>query len=96
VALGKWLRRDARVYLLDEPTVGVDVAAKVEIDALLAETVARGAGAMVFSSDLEELLGLADRILVLYRGRIVGSFEAGRTDASTLLARATGAQAMAA
>ncbi len=96
VALGKWLRRDARVYLLDEPTVGVDVAAKVEIYGLLAETVARGAGAVVFSSDLEELLGLADRILVLYRGRLVGSFEAGRTDASTLLARATGAHAMAA
>ena len=96
VALGKWLRRDARIYLLDEPTVGVDVAAKVEIYALLAETVARGAGAIVFSSDLEELLGLADRILVLYRGRLVGSFQAGRTDAATLLARATGAHAVAA
>ena len=96
VALGKWLRREARVYLLDEPTVGVDIAAKVEIYTLLAETVARGAGALVFSSDLEELLGLADRILVLYRGRIVGCFEAAGTDASTLLASATGAQAAAA
>ena len=96
VALGKWLRRDARVYLLDEPTVGVDIAAKVEIYTLLAETVARGAGALVFSSDLEELLGLADRILVLYRGRIAGCFEAAGTDASTLLACATGAHAVAA
>ncbi len=96
VALGKWLRRDARLYLLDEPTVGVDVAAKAEIYALLAEVAGRGSGVVVFSSDLEELLGLTDRILVLYRGGISGRFESARTDASTLLACATGAQERAA
>ncbi|HTJ94717.1 MAG TPA: ATP-binding cassette domain-containing protein, partial [Pararobbsia sp.] len=91
VALAKWLSRQSRVYMLDEPTVGVDIGAKVEIYRLIGTLVAQGAGVLLLSSDLQELVGLCDRIAVMYRGRIVKTFEAGQADTDALLASATGA-----
>ena len=91
VVLAKWLSRQSRVYILDEPTVGVDIGAKVEIYRLIGRLTAEGAGVLLLSSDLQELLGLSDRISVMYRGRIVRSFAAGEADSDTLLACATGA-----
>ncbi|MGY2284105.1 sugar ABC transporter ATP-binding protein [Pseudomonas gingeri] len=91
VALGKWLSRRSAVYLLDEPCVGVDVGAKVEIYRLIGRLVAEGAAVLVLSSDLPELLGISDRILVLHRGEIAGEFRAAETDSDQLLACATGA-----
>ncbi len=91
VALAKWLSRQSSLYLLDEPTVGVDVAAKVEIYRLIADVAGRGAGVLALSSDLPELLGLCHRVLVMYRGRIVYQAEAAATDDDTLLLHATGA-----
>jgi ribose transport system ATP-binding protein len=93
VVLAKWLSRQSRVYILDEPTVGVDIGAKVEIYRLIGRLAEQGAGVLLLSSDLQELLGLADRISVMYRGRIVRSFAAGEADSDTLLATATGARA---
>ncbi|MFT4191559.1 MAG: sugar ABC transporter ATP-binding protein [Comamonas sp.] len=91
VALAKWLARQSRLYLLDEPSVGIDIGAKVELYRAIGELAAQGAGVLILSSDLPELLGLADRIVVLHRGRVAAEFAAGEADSDALLAVATGA-----
>ena len=72
VVLGKWLARQCEVFLFDEPTRGIDVGGKVEIYTLLNELAASGKAVILASSDLPEVLGMADRILVLHEGRIAG------------------------
>ncbi|MBB4662186.1 sugar ABC transporter ATP-binding protein [Conexibacter arvalis] len=76
VALGRWIAARSRVLLLDEPTRGVDVAAKAEIHRLLRAAAADGAALLVSSSETEELLALCDRIVVLARGEVVASLTA--------------------
>ncbi|MBI0331214.1 sugar ABC transporter ATP-binding protein [Burkholderia plantarii] len=93
VALAKWLSRASRVYLLDEPTIGVDVGAKHEIYRLLDRLARDGAAVLLFSSDLIELLGVTDRILVMARGRLVREAATRDTDRHELLAWTTGARA---
>ncbi len=90
VAIAKWLSRQSEIYLLDEPTVGVDVGSKVEIYKLIGELAERGAGVLVLSSDLAELVGITDRILVLFRGRVVKEFVSSDTSPDAVLAEATG------
>ena len=75
VVIGKWLMRDPRLFILDEPTRGVDVGAKYEIYALADRLAAAGGGILFISSELEELIGMCDRILVMSRGELVGGFE---------------------
>src|SRR5207244_2113219 len=75
VILAKWLARRVAVLLLDDPTQGIDVAAKAQIHALLADLVARGAGAMIYSSDLTELAWLCDRVLAVRQGRITATLD---------------------
>jgi ribose transport system ATP-binding protein len=70
VVLGKWLAGAGRIFIFDEPTRGVDVGAKVEIYNLMNRLTARGAAIIMISSELPELLGMSDRILVMHRGRI--------------------------
>ncbi|WP_246243514.1 ATP-binding cassette domain-containing protein [Amycolatopsis pithecellobii] len=77
VSLGKWLADDKHILLLDEPTRGVDVGAKMEIHALLREVADAGAAVLVSSSENEELLGVCDRILVMARRRVVAEVSAG-------------------
>jgi len=72
VVLAKWLFSDARVLLFDEPTRGIDVGAKYEIYLLINRLAERGLGVLLISSELPELIGLCDRILVMSEGRIVG------------------------
>jgi ribose transport system ATP-binding protein len=72
VVLGRWMCREPKVLLLDEPTQGIDVGARVEIWQLVREAVEAGATALVVSSDFEELPRVCDRVLVLNQGRIVG------------------------
>jgi len=91
VALGKWLGRDCTVYLLDEPSVGIDIGAKVEIYRLISRLARQGAAVLVLSSDLPELIGISDRILVMHRGALAAEFDAGQVDSDRLLACATGA-----
>lgn len=74
LVLAKWLSTQADIFLLDEPTQGVDVGAKQEIYRLIREIAAAGKGVLVVSSDLEEVLEIGDRILALRQGRIVGEF----------------------
>lgn len=71
VVLARWLATESKLYILDEPTVGVDIGAKVEIYQLIENLVAGGAGVIVSSSDPGELLGLCDRIIVMHRGELI-------------------------
>ena len=80
VVLGKWLAGAGRVFIFDEPTRGVDVGSKVEIYNLMNRLTARGAGIIMISSELPELLGMSDRVLVMHRGRIQA--ELAREDAT--------------
>ncbi|WP_322071381.1 sugar ABC transporter ATP-binding protein [Paraburkholderia bannensis] len=93
VALGKWLGRatddGAAIYILDEPTVGVDVGAKADIYRLIDALVAQGAAVLIFSSDLHELLDVTDRVLVLARGAIVQDVPSHALSTQDLLAWAT-------
>ena len=91
VALAKWLSRRSSLFILDEPTVGVDVGAKVEIYRLIGEFAEQGSGILTLSADLLELLGICDRILVMYRGHIAREFSTAATNSDELLACATGA-----
>jgi rhamnose transport system ATP-binding protein len=75
IVVAKWLATSPKVILLDEPTKGVDVGAKFEIHEIIRREAARGAGCLVASSDLPEVLALADRILVMREGRIQGQIE---------------------
>jgi ABC-type sugar transport system ATPase subunit len=77
VILAKWLARRVKVLLLDEPTQGIDVAAKAQIHALLRDFAARGGGVLLNSSDLSELALLCDAVLALRQGRIVARIERG-------------------
>jgi ABC-type sugar transport system ATPase subunit len=75
VLLARWLRRPHRVMLLDEPTRGIDVGAKVEIYSLINRLAERGVAVVLASSELPEIIGMADRIAVLRGGRIMGTLD---------------------
>jgi ribose transport system ATP-binding protein len=72
VALAKWLSIDSKLIIIDEPTRGVDVGAKIEIYNLINEVAKKGVGVIVISSDMPEIMGIADRILVMHKGSIFG------------------------
>lgn len=90
VVLGKWLAGDARIFIFDEPTRGVDVGAKIEIYNLINRLTASGAGIIMISSELPELLGMSDRILVMHRGRIEAEFSAAEATQERVLSAALG------
>jgi rhamnose transport system ATP-binding protein len=90
VLVSKWLSRDPAVLIADEPTRGVDVAAKVAIHRLLLEIAARGAGVILISSELEEVVGLSHRVVVFRRGRAVAEFGEGAMTSEAILAAAFG------
>ena len=85
VVLARWLLRGCRVLLLDEPTRGVDVGARAEIYALVRSLADSGVAVVVVSSEVEEVLGLADRVLVVREGRVVHEGPAGEIDESRVL-----------
>jgi ABC-type sugar transport system ATPase subunit len=90
VVLAKWLLTHARILLLDEPTRGVDIAAKKEIYATIADLAAGGMGILLISSELPEILGMCDRTLVMRDGRLVGEFTRQEATEEKILARAAG------
>ncbi len=75
VVVGKWLASNPRVLIVDEPTRGVDVGAKAEIHRLLSELAAQGLAVIMISSELPEILGMSDRVLVMREGRVVAEFD---------------------
>ena len=88
VVIGRWLERDCQVMLFDEPTRGIDVGAKFDIYALLAELTRQGRALVVVSSDLRELMLICDRIGVLSAGRLIDTFERDSWSQDQLLAAA--------
>ena len=90
VVLAKWLLSNAKLIILDEPTRGVDVATKVEIYHLIGGLADEGAAIILISSELPEILGLSDRILVMREGRLAGEFDSVQADEESLLACAAG------
>jgi ribose transport system ATP-binding protein len=85
VVLAKWLMIQPKVFILDEPTRGIDVGAKQEIYRLVNQLTARSAAALVISSEIEELIGLCDRILVMNAGEIRGEFARADFDREAIL-----------
>jgi ABC-type sugar transport system ATPase subunit len=89
VVLAKWLATSPRVLLLDEPTKGVDVGAKFEIHEIVRREAAKGLACLVASSDLPEILGLADRIVVMREGRVQGELAGGDATEESVMHLAT-------
>ena len=89
VVVGKWLARNSRVVIFDEPTRGIDVAAKVEIYNLMNQLKEQGIAVMFVSSEMPEVMGIADRIIVMCDGRITGEVMARETTQNEILTLAT-------
>jgi ribose transport system ATP-binding protein len=85
VVLGKWLMTSPAILIIDEPTRGVDVGAKYEIYTILDRIAAGGTAVLFISSEIEELMGMCDRILVMGQGEVLGSYERARFDKELIL-----------
>jgi ribose transport system ATP-binding protein len=85
VVIAKWLNTNAEVFLFDEPTRGIDVGGKIEVYRLMGELISRGAAIVMISSELPEVLGLSDRILVMREGRICGEFDRAEATEENIL-----------
>ena len=94
VVIGKWLFRDAKVMIFDEPTRGIDVGAKYAIYELLNELACQGVGVIMISSELPEVLGMSDRVIVMKEGEMTGILDARQTDQEEIMHYATGAKDM--
>jgi simple sugar transport system ATP-binding protein len=90
VAIGKWTSLDSAVYLFDEPTKGVDIGAKVDIFKLIRQLAENGKGCLYFSSEIHEVIGISDRILVMYDGQIVKEFSRQEATQERILLYASG------
>src|SRR5581483_7731320 len=90
VVLAKWLARKPRLLIVDEPTRGIDVGTKAEVHRLLSELAAQGVAVLMISSELPEVLGMADRIIVLFEGRLIREFKRGEADEDAIMRAATG------
>ena len=88
--IGKWLATDPKIIILDEPTKGIDIASKAAVHEFTGELVAAGLAVIMVSSDLPEVLGMSDRVVVMREGRLAGTFERGAMDAEGLVRAATG------
>jgi len=90
VVLAKWLASNPMVLILDEPTRGIDIGAKVEVHRIISELAASGLGIILISSDLPEVLAMSDRILVLHEGRITAEIPRNRATEERVMFAATG------
>ena len=89
VILGKWLAADSQLIIFDEPTRGIDVGAKYEIYKLINELVEQGRAVLMISSEMEELIGMSDRIIVLAEREMTGELKKEQFDANTIMAMAS-------
>ena len=90
VVLAKWLAAKPRILILDEPTRGIDIGAKVEVHRIISELAASGLGIILISSDLPEVLAMSDRILVLHEGRVTAEIPRERATQERVMFAATG------
>jgi ribose transport system ATP-binding protein len=95
VVIGKWLAMHPRVLLLDEPTRGIDVGAKQEIYILMEELAEKGVAVLFVSSELEEIIGMSDRALVMHEGRITGELQRDELSEEAIMHLATGGSSAA-
>jgi rhamnose transport system ATP-binding protein len=91
VVIAKWLATNPRVLIMDEPTKGIDVGAKTAVYRLMGEMVAQGLGIIMVSSELPEVMGMADRILVMRRGRLRANFTRAEATPESIVKAATDA-----
>lgn len=85
IILGKWLSTEADILIFDEPTKGVDIAAKAEIYKIMKELAANGKSIIVISSELPEIMGISDRIIVMCEGRITAELNPEEFDEERIL-----------
>jgi ABC-type sugar transport system ATPase subunit len=90
VILGKWLNAGPKVFILDEPTRGIDIGAKVEIYKLLNSLVERGVTVIMISSELPEIMGMCDRVMVMCEGRLVSDLPRAAATKEAIMSHATG------
>jgi len=90
VVLAKWLARKPKLLIVDEPTRGIDVGTKAEVHRLLSELAAQGVAVLMISSELPEVLGMADRIVVLFEGRVMREFSRAEATEDAIMHAATG------
>jgi rhamnose transport system ATP-binding protein len=90
VVLGKWLARRPQLLIVDEPTRGIDVGTKAEVHRIIDQLGSDGVAVLMISSELPEVLGMADRILVLREGRITAELARGDADETSIMRAATG------
>ena len=91
IIIAKWLATDPQVMIMDEPTKGIDIGAKTAVYRLMGEIVAKGLGIIMVSSELPEILGMADRILVMRHGRLRACFTRAEATPERIVGVATGA-----
>ncbi len=90
VVLGKWLATDPKLLIVDEPTRGIDVGTKAEVHRMLSELAGRGLAVLMISSELPEVLGMADRVYVMREGRLTGELGRAEADEESVIRLATG------
>jgi rhamnose transport system ATP-binding protein len=90
VVLGKWLATGPKVLIIDEPTRGIDVGTKAEVHRLMSELAGQGLAVLMISSELPEVLGMADRVLVMHEGRLVRELTRAEADEESVVRAATG------
>jgi rhamnose transport system ATP-binding protein len=93
VSLARWLMTDPKILILDEPTQGIDVGAKSEIYTLVGELAEKGLAILLISSELPEVLGMSDRVAVMYKGKIAGILDRTEADAHRVMELALGHEA---
>ncbi len=90
VVIGKWLATRPKVIILDEPTKGIDVGSKAAVHEFIGELVEQGLSVILVSSELPELMGMADRIIVMYKGRMARVLARAEFDAGAIVSAASG------
>jgi rhamnose transport system ATP-binding protein len=91
--IAKWLATNPKVIILDEPTKGIDVGSKAAVHDFMVDLAAEGLAVVLISSELPEVMGMSDRILVMHEGRIVREFARADMDAAAIVTAATGGHA---
>jgi ribose transport system ATP-binding protein len=89
VVLAKWLSTRPKLLIMDEPTRGIDIGAKAEVHALMSQLSKQGIGILMISSEMPEIIGMSDRVIVMCQGRITGEFERGQLNQEEIMICAT-------